>query len=82
MTPPPGSDMLVAGGDVSVGDATTLDVGHGIGGNVVAGGTAAPLDRITTSGGSVASDAADPLGAFSGFGSVIAQRSASTRHCR
>jgi choice-of-anchor A domain-containing protein len=76
IVPPPGSDMLLARGDSTVGTSTTVDVGHGIGGNVVAGGTAAPVDRYETSGGTVLSGATNPLGRFSDYGTVITERSA------
>ncbi|RKR75214.1 choice-of-anchor A domain-containing protein [Frondihabitans australicus] len=75
VVPPAGSDMLLTGGDATPGATTTVDVGHGIGGNVVAGGTAAPLDRFETSGGTVTSDAADPLGPFATFGTTIRTKS-------
>lgn len=76
IVPPPGSDMLRSGADASPGATTTVDVGHGIGGNVLAGGTAGPVDRFETSGGSVTSGAADPLGPFAGFGATLTAKSA------
>ncbi|MGK9149169.1 choice-of-anchor A family protein [Plantibacter flavus] len=69
--PPAGSDMLLAGGSVSVGEETRLDVGHGIGGNIAAGGSITPESRIETSGGMLRPALADPLGPFVDFGATI-----------
>lgn len=63
--PPPGSDMLVVGGNVTVSSGTILDVGHAIGGNIVAGGavTAAP-GAIELSGGTSTTSVANPLAGY------------------
>lgn len=76
VVPPPGSDMLRSGGDSLVIDRTTVDVGSGIGGNVVAGGAARPTTRFETSGGTITSGASHPLGPFSDFGRTITTKSA------
>ncbi|AMM20412.1 hypothetical protein AX769_09945 [Frondihabitans sp. PAMC 28766] len=75
VTPPAGSDMLLAAGAVTVGGRTVVDVGHGIGGNVVGGSTIDSVDRFETSGGSVTPNSADALGPFAGFSSVVTDKS-------
>ncbi|MET4583825.1 choice-of-anchor A domain-containing protein/LPXTG-motif cell wall-anchored protein [Conyzicola nivalis] len=60
VAPPPGSDMLVTGGDVTVASGM-LDVGSLIGGDIVSGGVVGPRASIETSGGTITENAADPL---------------------
>jgi choice-of-anchor A domain-containing protein len=71
---PAGSDMLTAGGSVTVAGGATLDVGSSIGGNVVAGGTIS--GTITTNGGTTTAGATTPLNAYSAFPANIATASA------
>lgn len=60
VTPPASSDMLVSGGDV-LAASSVLEVGHGIGGNIVGHGSVGPLAKIDTNGGSISDGVADPL---------------------
>jgi choice-of-anchor A domain-containing protein/LPXTG-motif cell wall-anchored protein len=65
VAPPPGSDMLVTGGDVTVASGM-LDVGSLIGGNIVSGGVVTPRASVETSGGTITENAADPLLPYAG----------------
>lgn len=76
VVPPPGSDMLLGGGSITSPGTTRVDVGHGIGGNIVSGAAVSPVGRFVTNGGTISSDQADPLGPFAGFGSTITTKSA------
>jgi len=44
--PPAGSDILTAGGNVTVGTTTMLDVGTSVGGNIRAAGTVGPTGKL------------------------------------
>lgn len=72
--PPAMSDMLLAGGAVTVDNPTTLDVGAGVGGNVVAGG--AVTGTIETNGGDVSAEVVDPLAPYSSLGTTVMNLSA------
>jgi len=76
VVPPPGSDMLLGGGAITSPGTTRVDVGHGIGGNVVSGADVTPIGRFETNGGTISSDQADPLGPFADYGSTITAKSA------
>lgn len=76
VVPPPGSDMLLGGGSITSPGTTRVDVGHGIGGNVVSGADVTPIGRFETNGGVVRSDQANPLGPFADYGSTITTKSA------
>ncbi|WP_375487261.1 choice-of-anchor A family protein [uncultured Jatrophihabitans sp.] len=82
IAPPPGSDMLVVGGDLNVGPTTTLDVGSGatgsdgrFGGNVAVAGAITGTDRIETNRGAIVnpSTAADRYRGFTGTISAASQ---------
>jgi hypothetical protein len=53
VTPYAGSDMLVVGGSLSGGPGTHVDVGQGLGGDVVVGGAVAPGTDLDAHGGRV-----------------------------
>ena len=77
VTPSPGTDMLVVGGNMSGNSLTTVDVGFGIGGNVVVGGSIAPGTTIQTSGGSQRSGlGAAATAPYSGLPALIQSKSA------
>jgi choice-of-anchor A domain-containing protein len=76
ISPPPGSDMLVVGGDLSGNNLTTIDVGFGIGGNVVVGGAIAPGTNLVTSGGTVTTGVADATAPYDDLPALIQQKSA------
>ena len=63
MDPPAMSDMLTAGGDVTVASGT-LEVGHNVGGNIVSGGTVGPTADINTNGGAIVENDPSPLAAY------------------
>ena len=83
--PPPGSDMLVVGGDVRVGSSTILDVGAIIspaqdrGGNVVAGGTVDPLSRVEVSGAEITQAATSPTSPYQATPAALERLSAAYR---
>jgi choice-of-anchor A domain-containing protein len=65
VAPPPGSDMLVTGGDVAVASGV-LDVGSLIGGDIVSGGVVTPRASVETSGGTITENVAAPLAPYAG----------------
>ena len=65
VTPPAMSDMLITGGSISVGALPNqIEVGNLIGGNIVSGGTVAPLGQVSTNGGTITQNAAAPLAPY------------------
>jgi choice-of-anchor A domain-containing protein len=77
ISPPPGSDMLLVGGDISGNANTTIDVGHAIGGAVRLGGTVAAGTDLQTSGGVVTENDPTATSAYDGFPTLLQQKSTS-----
>ena len=71
MDPPAMSDMLTAGGNVTVASGT-LEVGHNIGGNVVSGATVGPTASVMTNGGAIVENAPSPLAPYASVASYYA----------
>jgi Domain of unknown function (DUF5979) len=76
VTPYAGSDMLVVGGDLSGSPGTHLDVGQGLGGDVVVGGTVAPGTDIDPHGGRVDQTVANATAPFADLAGQLAGKSA------
>jgi choice-of-anchor A domain-containing protein len=75
VTPFAGSDMLVVGGNLATAPGTHLDVGQGLGGDVVVGGTAAGVD-LDGNGGTVDEGIADATAPYVGLASQLGPMSA------
>ncbi|WP_017539764.1 choice-of-anchor A family protein [Nocardiopsis halophila] len=81
--PTPGQAMLTVGGDMAVGEGTTVDVGHavssgsGSGGAVRVGGTLDERGTLETNGGDLRTGigAQEALGPFRGFAATLSSQS-------
>lgn len=73
------SNMIVVGGELTVGPSRTVDVGHGLGGAVRVGGSILPAgQRFETNGAGVESGLgkSTALGSRTGVGALLQERSA------
>jgi choice-of-anchor A domain-containing protein len=77
VTPYANSDMLVVGGTLAGGPDTHVDVGSGLGGDVVVRGDVAPGTDLDVRGGDVDTQVADATEPYDGFPATIAAKSAS-----
>lgn len=75
VTPYAGSDMLVVGGNLATGFGTHVDVGQGLGGDVVAGGSADGID-LNGNGGTVDTGIADATAPYLDLAGQLAPLSA------
>jgi choice-of-anchor A domain-containing protein len=76
VSPYPGSDMLVVGGTLAGGVGTHVDVGQGLGGDVVVGGAEAEGTDLDPHGGRVDTQVADATAAYVGLTGQLAAKSA------
>jgi len=79
ITPPGGTTMLAVGGDLTVGDRTTMDVGANVvgGGNVDVGGTITQTVPLALNGGTASSGTGPAAVApYAGFQDVMTRESA------
>ena len=76
VTPFPGSDMLVVGGALTGALGTHVDVGQGLGGDVVVGGTVADGSDVDTHGGRTDSSIADATAPYADLAARLAPESA------
>jgi choice-of-anchor A domain-containing protein len=76
VTPYAGSDMLVVGGSVTGGPNTHVDVGQGLGGDVVLGGAFAPGTDLDAHGGRVDAGVAGATAPYVDLAGQLAPKSA------